>query len=55
LYDIISRSFSRWISFWHRPKLTTNILHISVVMNRRRSWCVRGWRDGCRGRLDTLG
>jgi hypothetical protein len=25
LDDIISRSFSHWVGFWHRPKLTTSI------------------------------
>jgi hypothetical protein len=44
LYDIISHSFSRLISFWHRLKLTTSILHMSVVASRRGSWYVRGRR-----------
>jgi hypothetical protein len=54
LDDIISRSFSRWVDFWHRVKLTTSILHINIDTNGR-SWCIRGERDSRRGGLGSLG
>jgi hypothetical protein len=34
LDDIISRSFSRWVGFWHQAKLTTSILHVNVITSR---------------------
>jgi hypothetical protein len=37
LHDILSRSFSRRVTFWYRTKLITRILHMSIITNRRRS------------------
>jgi hypothetical protein len=55
LDDIISRSFSRWVGFWHRVKLTTSILHIDIDTSGGGSWYVRGVWDGGRGGLGSLG
>jgi hypothetical protein len=54
LDDIISRSFSRWVDFWHWVKLTTSILHININTNGG-SWRIRGERDSGRGGLGLLG
>jgi hypothetical protein len=53
--DILSRSSGRWVSFWHRPKLTTNILHINVIASRGGNRCIRGLRNGGRRGLGSLG
>jgi hypothetical protein len=55
LDDIISHSFSRWVGFWHRPKLTTSILHINVITSGGGNRCIRGLRDSGRGGLGSLG